>query len=140
METTIEDLDAMHELMQLYIDGANGDTEKLARAFHPDAWMMGHIGPRETHVPIGDFVAAIADDPGRAGPGYRAVIRSIDLTGDAGVVVLVETDFGGLDFVNYFTVARRDGRWEITNKTYAHTAGEPAPPEVEEARAAGRER
>ena len=45
--------------------------------------------------------------------------------GDAGVAVLVETDYFGCDFVDFFTVARIDGRWWITNKTYAHTGGEP---------------
>ncbi len=128
METTIEDLDAVQALMDLYIEGANGDSEKLTEAFYPDAWMMGHIGPRDTYIPIREFIATIADNPGRAGPDYRAVVRSVDLTGDAGVVVLVETDYGGCDFVNYFTVARSNGRWQITNKTYAHTGGQPQPP------------
>ena len=45
--------------------------------------------------------------------------------GDAGVAVLVETDYLGCDFVDYFSVARIDGRWQITNKTYAHTGGKP---------------
>jgi len=27
--------------------------------------------------------------------------------------------------VDYFTVARIDGRWQITNKTFAHTGGMP---------------
>jgi hypothetical protein len=41
------------------------------------------------------------------------------------VAVLVEHDYLGCDFVDYFTVARIDGRWWITNKTYAHTGGAP---------------
>ena len=39
--------------------------------------------------------------------------------------MLVETDYFGCDFVDYFTVARINGRWWITNKTYAHTGGTP---------------
>ena len=35
----------------------------------------------------------------------------------------VETDYLGCDFVDYFSVARIDGRWQITNKTYAYTGG-----------------
>ena len=60
-----------------------------------------------------------------AGPNYRAIIRSIDLAGDAGVAVLAETDYMGCDFVDFFTVAKIDGKWVITNKTYAHTGGQP---------------
>jgi hypothetical protein len=53
------------------------------------------------------------------------LIRLIDCSGLAGVAVLAETDYIGCDFVDYFSVARINGRWQITNKTYAHTGGEP---------------
>jgi hypothetical protein len=79
----------------------------------------------ETYIPIQDFFHIIEEQPGGAGPNYRATIRTIDLVGDAGMVVLVEHDYIGCDFVDYFSVARIDGRWQITNKTYAHTAGLP---------------
>jgi hypothetical protein len=39
------------------------------------------------------------------------------------VAVLAEEDYLGCDFVDYFSVARIDGRWQIDNKTYAHTGG-----------------
>lgn len=123
----MDDLDEVRALVQLYVDGANGDVDKLRQAFHPMATMMGHIGPMETNVPIEEFIGLVAAHPGAAGPNYRTCIRSIDLTGDAGVAVLVETDYMGCDFVDYFNVARIDGRWQITNKTYAHTGGEPPP-------------
>lgn len=121
----ISDLDAVTELIGLYIDGANGDVAKLEKAFHDDAHMMGHIGPMDTYVPIGEFFKMVEAQPGMAGPNYKAVIQSIDLTGDAGVAVLAETDYLGCDFVDYFSVARIDGEWKITNKTYAHTGGAP---------------
>ncbi len=125
MATLETDLDEIRELVQLYIDGANGDVAKLQQAFHADAHMMGHIGPIETYSPIGDFFRSVEAQPGLAGPDYTAAIRMIDVSGDAGVVVLVETDYWGCDFVDYFSVARISGRWQITNKTYAHTGGEP---------------
>jgi hypothetical protein len=125
VSTSIEDFDEVRAVIQLYIDGANGDVSKLEEAFHPDARMMGHIGPMDTYVPITDFFKFVAAQPGLAGPNYKAVVRTIDLAGDAGVAVLVETDYMGCDFVDYFSVARIDGRWQITNKTYAHTGGAP---------------
>jgi hypothetical protein len=121
----LQDLDDVRAVIQLYIDGSNGDVEKLRRAFHPDARMYGHIGPMDTYIPITEFFAMVEAQPGMAGPRYRAIVRSIDITGDAGVAVLAETDYLGCDFVNYFSVARMDGRWQITNKTYAHTGGMP---------------
>jgi hypothetical protein len=129
MSDYMKDLDEVRSLVQLYVDGANGDIDKLRQAFHPTATMMGHIGPMDTYVPIEEFVSLVEAHPGSAGPDYQATVRSIDLTGDAGVAVLVEADYMGCDFVDYFAVARIDGRWQITNKTYAHTGGEPpAPP------------
>lgn len=119
----MQDLEDVRALIQLYIDGSNGDVAKLKEAFHPDAHMMGHIGPMETYVPIADFYAMVEAHPGMAGPNYQAFVQSVDLTGDAGVAVLAETDYLGCDFVDYFSVARINGRWWITNKTYAHTGG-----------------
>jgi len=125
MTDYLKDLADVRDVIQLYIDGANGDVAKLERAFHPDARMMGHVGAMDTYVPIGEFFKMVKARPGMAGKNYKAVVRSIDLAGDAGVAVLVETDYMGCDFVDYFSVARIDGRWMITNKTYAHTGGTP---------------
>jgi hypothetical protein len=125
MSDHLQDLDDVRAVVQLYIDGANGDVAKLRQAFHPNAQMMGHIGPMDTYVPIEEFFKMVEAHPGMAGPEYRATIRSIDLSGDAGVAVLVERDYIGCDFVDYFSVARIDGVWKITNKTYAHTGGQP---------------
>ena len=121
----LQDLADVRALIQLYVDGSNGDGDKMRQAFHPDAHMFGHIGTLETYEPITDFTAMVEKQPGLAGPNYGAEVRMIDLAGDAGVAVLVETDYFGCDFVDYFTVARIDGRWWITNKTYAHTGGTP---------------
>lgn len=128
-QSYMDDLNEVTALIGLYIDGANGDVAKLRQAFHADAHMMGHIGPMDTYFHIEDFYAMVEAQPGLAGPNYQAVIQSIDITGDAGVAVLAETDYLGCDFVDYFSVARIDGRWQITNKTYAHTGGTPPQPE-----------
>ena len=121
-----QDLEEVRALVELYVVGANGYADKLRRAFHPEATMTGHIGDAEdTFTPISGFMSMVEANPGAAGPDYQASLRSIDVTGDAGLAVLVERDFFGCDFVDYFTVARIDGRWQIINKTYAHTGGRP---------------
>jgi hypothetical protein len=124
MSDHLSDLEEVTALIEAYVRGANGDVELLRTVFHPMATMIGHIGPMETNVPIEGFFAEVEGFPGDpAGANYRYHIRSIDLTGDAGVAVVVERDYMGLDFVDYFSVARIDGRWQIVNKTYAHTGG-----------------
>ena len=47
-----QDLADVRALVQLYIDGSNGDGDKICQAFHPDAHMFGHIGPMDTYEPI----------------------------------------------------------------------------------------
>jgi hypothetical protein len=121
----IDDLDEVRALIQLYIDGSNGDVGQLERAFHPSAWMFGQLGTTRLDFPMTQFFEMVRATPGMAGPNYQAIIQSLDLSGDAGVAVLAETDYLGCDFVDYFTVARIDGRWQITNKTFAHTGGTP---------------
>ena len=41
------------------------------------------------------------------------------------MVILVEKDYFGCDFVDYFSVARTKGVWQIVNKTYQVTGGAP---------------
>jgi hypothetical protein len=124
MTQRIEDLEAITQLVQLYIDGAAGDVGKLRSAFHPDARMFGHIGPVQHAIPITGFIDMVAGAKGpMAGPRYKAKIVSIDVVGDAGMAVLAEEDYLGCDFVDFFSVARIDGQWKIVNKTYAHTGG-----------------
>ena len=120
----LQDIADVREVIQLYIDGSNGDGDKLRTAFHPEARMFGHIGAFDTYIPITEFIAMVEANPGWAGPRYGADVRMVDVVGDAGVAVLEETDYLGCDFVDYFTVARIDDRWWITNKTYAHTGGD----------------
>lgn len=121
----VDDVEAISDVVQLYIDGANGNVAKLEEAFHPSAWMFGHVGPMQTNIPIQEFIAMVGGMPGLAGPAYRARITSIDVVGDAAVATLAEEDYMGCDFVDYFSMARIDGAWKIVNKTYAHTGGEP---------------
>jgi hypothetical protein len=111
-------------VVQLYIDGASGDVGKLEEAFHADARMFGHVGDVHTYVPIGEFFKIVANSAGHlAGPNYSSSIRSIEVVGDAAVAILEEKDYMGCDFVDFFSLARIDGRWQIVNKTYAHTGG-----------------
>jgi hypothetical protein len=83
--------------------------------------MFGHVGQMDTYIPICAFFDVVQAQPGMAGSNYKATVQQVDLTGDAGMPVLVETDYLGCDFVGYFSLARIAGRWQIANKTCAHT-------------------
>ena len=129
MSSYISDVEEVRRVIQLYIDGSNGDVAKLKEAFHPLAHMMGQIEPLgfKTYFPIQNFIDMVAAKPGMAGPNYKYYVRTIDVVNDAGVAVVVETDYLGCDFVDYFSVAKIDGKWKITNKTYTCTGLSPKP-------------
>jgi hypothetical protein len=124
--TTIDDLEAIATVVQLYIDGcAEGDAAKLAEAFHPDAQMYGAIDDHRFDVPMTEFFKIVAETPGSAGGRLRAQISSITHVGDAANAIVLEEGFWGtLSFVDFLSLSRSDGRWRIVNKTFAHTDGE----------------
>lgn len=124
--TSIADVDAITATIKLYIDGvAQGDTAKLAEAFHPDAQMYGAIGDQRFDMPINAFFEHVAEHPADVDGTFEARITCIVHAADAaGAIVAEENHLGTLSFVDYFTLCRSEGRWRIVNKTFAHTAGE----------------
>lgn len=115
---------AIKAVMQLYIDGAAGDTDKLYTAFHADAQMFGHVGDVRRDMPITQFIEGVGKaEHELLGPNYRAEITDITVTGKAAVATLMEEDYRGCNFINYFTLAKIDDTWKIVSKTFTSTGG-----------------
>lgn len=123
----IDELDAINRVLKLYMDGsAQGDGAKLREAFHPDSRMFGSLGGHRIDIPIETFFELAAKGPADVNCSYRARVESVARVGDAAVATLVEDGFWGrVSFVDFFSLAKIDGRWWIVNKTFAHTGGEP---------------
>jgi len=123
--SSFTDYGEVKAVVDMYVDAMkSGDYTLLEKAFHPRAYIMGHgekLGFRG-HLPIDKFVAIVKDNPTLAGPTYQAVITSMHITKDVGVVVLEEHDFHGCNFINYLSVSKLEGKWCITNKTYTTTS------------------
>ncbi len=121
----LDDVGKVKHAVQLYIDGAAGNAELLENAFHADARMFGQIAGARRDFPIADFINGVrAANRTLTGENYRAEIVDITVTGDAGVVTLVEQDYRGCDFVNYFTLTKFGDDWKIVSKTFTCTGGE----------------
>jgi ketosteroid isomerase-like protein len=127
MSATATEREAITATLQLYIDGAaDGDLEKLRRAFHDDAWMFGQMGGQRLDMPIAQFFDLAASKPLRTDDSFHAEISSVEQAGDiACAVVTEEGAWGGVSFTDHFTLAEIDGEWKIVNKTFTHTGGEP---------------
>jgi hypothetical protein len=118
--------EAIVNTVQLYIDGASkGDIDKLKEAFHEQAWMFGSLGGTRYDVPITSMIEMSATQPLDSDGGYRARITSVEQLGDVATATVEEDGcWGGISFVDFFTLAKIDGTWKIVNKTFAHTGGE----------------
>ena len=117
---------AIEAAIQLYIDGASkGDADKINETFHEAAWMYGHLGGQRYDMPAAQLAETVTQMPLDSDGGFSARITSLEQTGDVARVTLEEDGcWGGISFVDYFTLAKIDGKWKIVNKTFAHTGGE----------------
>jgi hypothetical protein len=117
---------AIEQVVQLYIDGVSkGDGEKLRHAFHESAWMYGSLAGTRYDEPISELIALVTGQPLDSDGSYDARIASVVQVEDAATAVVEEDGcWGGISFTSFFALAKIDGRWQIVNKTFAHTAGE----------------
>ena len=109
------------------IEGAGkGNADKLNEAFHSSARWFGTMGGTDYDVDKAGFVALMVESPADGGQ-LKAEITDIQIDGTVAVVTVKEEGFWGtLSFTDYFTLSVLEGRWQITNKTFAHTGGEHA--------------
>ena len=123
----IDEYDAVTKVLELYIDGsARGDASKLKEAFHPEARLFGSLAGQRIDIPIQAFFELASQGPADTDGTYRARILNVMRVGDAALATVAEDGFWGrVSFVDFFSMAKIDGRWWIVNKTFAHTGGEP---------------
>ena len=109
-------------LINLYIDGAGkGDGAKLIEAFHDSARWFGTMGGTDYDLDKNAFVELMVSQPGDTG-NLVAQIADIQIDGTAAIAIVKETGFwGSYAFTDYFSLSILDGRWQITNKTFANT-------------------
>ena len=119
MKNRVEDVAAVRAVIEQYVMGSAGDASLLRSIFHPDALMSGYfegqpgIGSPE---PFFEIVAQM--DPAAPAGNYRGEIEAVEVIGDVATARLVETDFLGSGFVDFFHLIRLDGEWKIVSKTY----------------------
>lgn len=114
------DTDAVAAVLAAYTQGTRSrDTAAIRRIFHPNAVMVGYLGPNLTDGGIDPFLAALEGNA--VGPDYASAITSIQVTGATASATVVEDNLFGLSFVNHFHLIRQSsGAWVITSKLFHH--------------------
>jgi hypothetical protein len=127
MAATAQSTQQITDTVQLYIDGiGDGNAAKLREAFHRDARMWGRMGDQRFDVPVGEMIAMFDGQGADVDGSYVARIVGVDQTDDTALVTIAEEGFWGtVSFIDFFSLAQIDGRWQIVNKTFVHTGGEP---------------
>jgi hypothetical protein len=118
MSTDMDDLNAVREAVQRYVDACtNADSEALRSALHPAWRMYGIDTTEEVAVTVDEFVDWAADK--QPPLGYRATITHIEIASDVAMATLVEEKYYDSDYTIHFSLIRSGGRWHIVTKTYS---------------------
>ena len=119
MSTDIDDLNAVREAVQRYVDAdTNADSQALRSALHPAFRMYGiDTSEEEFAVTVDEFVAWAADK--QPPLGYRATITHIEIASDVAMATLVEEKYYDTDYTTHLSLIRSGGTWHIVTKTYS---------------------
>jgi len=111
---------AIRQTVQYYFDGGkNRDSVALRKAFHPEARMLFAKDGKLAMVPIGEYIARVAENqlkPGEVDSTRRRVVE-VDVAGDAAIARL-ELERPDALLTDYMSLLKVDGRWQIVNKIF----------------------
>jgi hypothetical protein len=116
------DTELIQQTVQYYFDGLyHSDVEKLEKAFHPNAQVIGHFQGTLMFNSLDQFLGFVKGTPAlsQSGEAYDMKIESIDVTGDEAVAKVADL-YMGFRFTDYLSLLKVDGNWVIVNKTFYH--------------------
>jgi len=111
------DVAAVTETVRAYYDGMMAaDEEKLARAFHPRACIVGNEQGELYWATLDEFVADCKKDVAQAGP-HAWRIDGLSFEGDTALVRL-GAQYGGVWYSDDLSMLQIDDTWRIVHKTF----------------------
>jgi hypothetical protein len=109
-------------VIQTYLDGLyEGDTAKLAQAFHPAAHLFCTTGNTLVDVDQQQWYALVNSRPSPKAKGQSREhdrILMLDITGPNTALVKLNCAILPRLFTDYLSLVLLDGRWQIISKTY----------------------
>ena len=109
------------DVLQAYFDALYFcDVERLQRVFHPRAIYATADETPLLYRTMEDYVPVVAARPSPASRNEprRDHIDAIDLAGENTALARVRCSIGQRDFVDFLTLVRTDGRWQIIAKVF----------------------
>lgn len=118
------DFQEVAEVLAVYFDGLHfADSKRLATVFHPQAHYVcvtdGTLLYRDmaTYFPVVDARVS----PASLGEARRDEIVSIEFAGPVTARADLRCSIGSRDFIDFLTLIKLDGRWQIVSKVFHYT-------------------
>jgi hypothetical protein len=109
-------------VIEEYVAASNvGSVERLKTIFHENALMSGYFMGEYLMGSPEHFFQTVGNPPPDTPPNegnYKAEITSVDVSGPVAAVTLKEIGFMGMNFTDFFHLAKVDGNWKIISKTF----------------------
>ncbi len=124
MAQNASDLESISQTIHLYFEGMyHSDTEKLKRAFHPQASLYGYLEGELVIIPLDNWLAHVRGVPAPVenGEEYDMKIVSTDVTGAVAVVKVADL-YLGKRFTDYLSLVKAEDHWLIVNKVFHYDA------------------
>ena len=120
--SAVSEILSIGETIQIYFDGMHqGDTARLRKAFHADAFLFGYYHGEFSRISLEEWMAEVEGmaKPSDSGEIFDMRIVATDITGPT-ATVKVALLYAGLRFTDYLTLMKFDNTWKIINKSYHH--------------------
>lgn len=118
-----DDFNDIAAVLADYFDGLYfGDTERLARVFHPQAQYVSVTDGTLLYRTMGEYFPVVDNRPSPASrnEARRDRIVSIEFAGPVTAVARVNCSIGDKLFTDLLTLIRLDGRWQVISKVFHH--------------------
>ncbi len=116
------DTELINQTVEHYFKGMyHGDVERLKKAFHPQALVIGYFDGNLAFNSLDQFLGFIkaAPVPSEKGEDYDMQIVSMDITGAVGTVKVADL-YQGRRFTDYLSMLKEGDNWVIINKAFHH--------------------
>lgn len=116
-----DDKTAIEKTIWTYLDGLyEGDTEKLASAFHPVAHLYSESEGEVADLPREKWLDMVRNRPSAKSQGQARHDRivSIDQSGPATAFVKLECALPPRFFVDYLTLIKTGSGWRVVAKAF----------------------
>jgi hypothetical protein len=116
-----DDLRAVEAVLWTYLDGLHeGDTRKLAKAFHEGSHLYSVTDGAVSDLPRAQWLEMVASRPSAKSRGLKRTDRivSIDFAGPETALAKVECSIHPRYFTDYLNLLKLEGGWRIVSKTF----------------------